>query len=124
MPFLPIAHPPDTKEEDRHDLRGEFIRAWDNGRGADPGRAFGSAQGDAIRNITGSITGGVSSAGCGYLVIGGAGAFVAGDMRKIYGANTTPHTANNTLWFDASRIVPTAAENRSRNTALPVYVKF
>lgn len=27
------------------DLRGEFIRGWDNGRGADPGRAMGSWQG-------------------------------------------------------------------------------
>lgn len=27
------------------DLRGEFIRGWDNGRGADPGRAIGSWQG-------------------------------------------------------------------------------
>lgn len=26
------------------DLRGEFIRGWDDGRGVDPGRAFGSAQ--------------------------------------------------------------------------------
>jgi phage-related tail fiber protein len=25
------------------DLRGEFIRAWDDGRGADPSRIFGSA---------------------------------------------------------------------------------
>ena len=28
-------------------LRGEFIRGWDNGRGVDDSRAFGSAQGDA-----------------------------------------------------------------------------
>lgn len=28
------------------DLRGEFIRGWDDGRGVDSGRAFGSAQGD------------------------------------------------------------------------------
>ena len=26
------------------ELRGEFIRGWDNGRGVDAGRAFGSAQ--------------------------------------------------------------------------------
>jgi microcystin-dependent protein len=28
------------------DLRGEFIRGWDDGRGIDDGRAFGSAQSD------------------------------------------------------------------------------
>ncbi len=27
------------------DLRGEFIRGWDDGRGSDPGRVIGSAQG-------------------------------------------------------------------------------
>lgn len=30
------------------DLRGEFIRGWDNGRGIDAGRSFGSLQLDAI----------------------------------------------------------------------------
>ncbi|WP_407230906.1 phage tail protein [Escherichia coli] len=35
------------------DLRGEFIRGWDDGRGVDTGRGILSAQGDAIRNITG-----------------------------------------------------------------------
>ncbi|RMG49546.1 MAG: tail fiber protein, partial [Gammaproteobacteria bacterium] len=35
------------------DLRGEFIRGYDNGRGADVGRALGSAQSWAIENIVG-----------------------------------------------------------------------
>lgn len=33
------------------DLRGEFIRGWDGGKGVDSGRTLLSAQGDAIRNI-------------------------------------------------------------------------
>ncbi|EKM4579443.1 tail fiber protein, partial [Escherichia coli] len=37
------------------DLRGEFIRGWDDGRGVDVGRALMSAQGDAIRNISGTV---------------------------------------------------------------------
>lgn len=32
------------------DLRGDFIRGWDKGRGVDVGRAFGSFQADAFRN--------------------------------------------------------------------------
>lgn len=32
------------------DLRGEFIRGWDDGRGVDGGRAFGSAQAGAIQS--------------------------------------------------------------------------
>ncbi len=31
------------------DLRGEFLRGWDDGRGIDTGRAFGSAQNDAFQ---------------------------------------------------------------------------
>ncbi|NJB67208.1 phage-related tail fiber protein [Desulfobaculum xiamenense] len=31
------------------DLRGEFVRGWDDGRGVDAGRALGSAQGDEIK---------------------------------------------------------------------------
>lgn len=31
------------------DLRGEFIRGWDNGRGIDAGRVLGSAQGDTLK---------------------------------------------------------------------------
>ena len=30
------------------DLRGQFIRGWDNGAGVDPGRVFGSTQDDAF----------------------------------------------------------------------------
>lgn len=32
------------------DLRGEFLRGWDDGRGVDTGRVFGSAQGDELRS--------------------------------------------------------------------------
>ncbi len=34
------------------DLRGEFIRGWDNGRNLDPARAFGSVQADDFRSHT------------------------------------------------------------------------
>lgn len=34
------------------DLRGEFIRAWDDGRGLDNGRVFGSVQGSMIQEHT------------------------------------------------------------------------
>lgn len=31
------------------DMRGEFVRGWDDGRGIDPGRVFGSVQSDNTR---------------------------------------------------------------------------
>ena len=38
------------------DLRGEFIRGWDGGRGVDAGRAFGSSQGDLFASHNHSAT--------------------------------------------------------------------
>jgi microcystin-dependent protein len=38
------------------DLRGEFIRGWDGGRGVDAGRAFGTLQADAFKSHTHSLT--------------------------------------------------------------------
>lgn len=45
------------------DLRGEFLRGWDDGRGADSGRSFGSYQADAIASHRHSLhhSGGVSN---------------------------------------------------------------
>lgn len=40
------------------DLRGEFVRGWDDGRGVDTGRTLGSAQaGSGIRGASGTIGG-------------------------------------------------------------------
>lgn len=38
------------------DLRGQFIRGWDAGRGLDPSRGFGSAQADEIKSHKHGIT--------------------------------------------------------------------
>lgn len=38
------------------EMRGEFARGWDNGRGIDTGRAFGSAQAGAVEAHTHSIS--------------------------------------------------------------------
>ena len=38
------------------DLRGEFIRGWDDGRGIDSGRAFGVSQGDSTKRPNTSFT--------------------------------------------------------------------
>jgi microcystin-dependent protein len=38
------------------DLRGEFIRGWDAGRGVDSGRSFGSAQADELKSHNHTVT--------------------------------------------------------------------
>jgi hypothetical protein len=49
------------------DLRGEFVRSWDDGRGVDSGRAIGSAQADAFKSHqhTSFLYNGGSSVGVG-----------------------------------------------------------
>lgn len=45
------------------DMRGEFLRAWDDGRGIDPSRAMGSAQAAAMLNHTHTVTGNTNTTG-------------------------------------------------------------
>ena len=106
------------------DLRGEFIRGFDDGRKVDAGRVLGSAQGDAIRNITGSIRQVIDAD-----VSGGnestTGALTLTDA-VITGA--TEHDATGKrhrgIALDASLVVPTATENRPRNIALLACIKI
>lgn len=95
------------------DRRGEFSRGWDHGRGVDAGRNLSTLQGDAIRNITGEA---------GYTSVGGllqqAGYIANGVFKAGTGTSYRPigdTYAGYTLAFDASRVVPTASENRPRN---------
>ncbi|PQQ22255.1 hypothetical protein C6H66_24335 [Photorhabdus hindustanensis] len=98
------------------DLRGEFIRGWDDSRGVDPGRVCGTWQGDAIRNITGSWgdataeSGGDASGAFNYT-------YRRGGRAAGGGGGTLSFT------FDASRVVPTANENRPRNVAFNYIVR-
>jgi len=101
------------------DLRGEFPRGWDDGRGIDTGRAFGSAQLDALQNLlgtVGNVWGTASPA---------TGVFTSG----VSGASNQPGTGGNgsrDIGFNASLSAGarTAAETRPRNIALLAVVKF
>lgn len=104
------------------DLRGEFIRGWDNGRGIDSGRGILSAQGDAIRNITGSVrtdNGWMFSELRGAFFDHSGGENVQQLRNQVLASDS--HSAPTVGWFDfdASKSgVPTAAENRPRNIAM------
>lgn len=108
------------------DLRGEFMRGWDDGKGVDAGRVFGSMQGDTIRNITGQF---VSDDYNRSLVDEMLGVFTMTKRNSStsYDAASTVTTGGeylNAIKFDASRVVPTAAENRPRNIALLACIKI
>ena len=100
------------------DLRGDFIR----GLGGENAGELGVEQGDAIRNIyavaqmrplnsSAVIWGGLGGA---ILYSVGTGGDIAGTIIESIRVEK-----NTDLWsFDASRIVPTAPENRPVNVAL------
>ena len=45
------------------DLRGEFVRGWDDSRGIDSGRVFGSAQADELKSHVHSVSALIGTAG-------------------------------------------------------------
>lgn len=113
-PLLALAYPALVLP----DMRAEFIRGWDNGRGVDVGRSLLSQQSDAIRNITGSVTPTINDAGSAYIPVH----LPVGALRNSSSASVSAISVSGGLVtrttgisFDASRVVPTAAENRPRN---------
>ncbi|WP_172820603.1 phage tail protein [Escherichia coli] len=103
------------------DLRGEFIRGWDDGRGIDSGRNLLSAQNDAIQNIVGSF--GRTQL---FRDVLSSGPFSQHGQVLSTGLKETEiiegYGAYN--WtFDASRSVRTASETRSRNIAFNYIVR-
>ncbi|MCX3604458.1 phage tail protein [Escherichia coli] len=102
------------------DLRGEFIRGWDDGRDVDSGRALLSEQLDAMQNVTGSLIdntmGSASSA---------SGVFNVGSSSGVKYA--APSTGNAFSYYgvtlDLSRSARTSAETRPRNIAFNYIVR-
>lgn len=83
------------------DLRGEFMRGWDDGRGVDSGRAFGSAQADEFKSHSHNI------------ILGGDG----------FAAGTRPQRTFNNLGTAVTELTG-GTETRPRNIALLACIKF
>lgn len=104
------------------DLRGEFIRGWDNARGVDSGRAFGSSQLDQMQQITGTWAYGANPAGY--------GCYGTGAVTATPGPTTTEGGANGrvqfTFGFDSANSPGARAgsETRGRNIALLPCIKY
>lgn len=99
------------------DLRGEFIRGWDDGRGIDTNRSLLSSQGDAIRNIIGALVDvrfNTYHSDSGVFTTSVIGDASSDSIKGGYAKRVT---------FDASRVVPTANENRPRNIAFNYIVR-
>jgi len=109
------------------ETRGEFIRVADDGRGVDTGRALLSAQGDAMRNLTGNIEGRTAGS-IGRIFSNNAnGVFSAtgegGNFASPTESSTAPSDRLSNLNLDVSRQVPTANEFRPRNVAFNFLVR-
>lgn len=83
------------------DLRGEFIRGWDEGRGVDSGRALGSWQGDEFKSHTHKFTRENAR---------GSGSAGSEDGRSSFYTSTTAATGGD--------------ETRPRNVAFAAYIKY
>jgi hypothetical protein len=95
-----------------NDLRSKFIRA------TDASNFLGTVQGDAARNITGKVD---------YILSTGSDATGTGalywEKSQAGAVSTTGSSAKANIMFDASRVVPTAAENRPVNFAATLAVR-
>ena len=101
------------------DLRGEFIRGWDDGRGIDSGRSFGSAQADAFQGHWHGIESETGQAGR-----DGGGGSGGGNLR-IDGSPLTPYPYATYTTSDGVNGTPrTASETRPRNIALLACIKY
>lgn len=88
------------------DLRGEFIRGWDNGRGVDPNRGLGTAQSDNVKQHSHS-----------YTVFQGQ-IFNAGPPGTATAGTTSPSTTGS---YPATAGTPD--ETRPRNIAMIAIIK-
>ncbi len=98
------------------DLRGEFIRGWDDGRGVDGNRVLLTNQSDALQDLNGSFL------GDNEIAVTSTGVFADGGVvQGVYGAE------NNSICcktiFDAARVARTSHETRPRNIAFNYIVR-
>ncbi len=98
------------------DLRGEFIRGFDNGRGVDDGRVFGTSQLDQMQRITGQIK--------------GSGTLMEGEGAFSEGVDAADERARHThsgqgLNFDSGNSpgARVGDETRPRNIAMTYAIK-
>ena len=97
------------------DLRGEFIRGWDDGRGVDPSRNLGSSQTDQLQNH-GHSNIRISYTGAG----GGSGALPDGGETRSGDSDLVGPVSSTNFAGGQPRV---GAETRPRNVAFNYIVR-
>lgn len=90
------------------DLRGEFLRGWDDGRGVDSGRSFGSAQSDAFKSHSHVSIGRSFNQGAFFATTGGYGVWPNGNVDPNHHRTSSEG----------------GAETRPRNIALLACIRY
>ena len=107
------------------DLRGEFIRGFDNGRGIDSGRTLGSFQDHGIPAMKGlfyDIHGGArmgvnSISGYTNPFVGNSNSSWRTEIGAVYGTYYY-------IELDSTRVIPNATHVRPRNVAMKYIIKY
>ena len=106
------------------DARAVVARGFDDGRGIDVGRTFGSYQEDAIRDITGSFSLSQLDNSSQYSNAHGAIKFETATAANRSGDNSGKNGIQQDITFAASNVVPTGPENVMKNIAFFAFMKF
>ena len=111
------------------DLRGEFIRGWDDGKGTDSGRSIKSTQSDGNKQHNHSATSGVTDPGHTHTVDAARQLGNAADgspSNEAYANDSTRTTASGTTGISVSTTIANdgGTEARPRNIALLACIKY
>jgi len=104
------------------DLRGEFIRGWDGGKGVDSERQFGTFQSDLYKShkhsiiMSHEVNGGKDNVG--YPAVDGSAPYVFHSENEPDGSYTQPGGYGNPLYSSGG------VETRPRNIALLPCIKY
>jgi phage-related tail fiber protein len=103
------------------DLRGEFVRGWDDSRGVDSGRSFGSAQAEMIGPHNHTVNDPGHSHSLNYTPIKDGGGIVAGRDGSPHYMGTGGGINSNTTGISINN--NSGTETRPRNVALLACIK-
>ena len=107
------------------DLRGEFIRGWDDGRGVDASRAFGSAQAEGTQLLSHTHSTTVTGYAKAQASDTGSITYGAGFTQQNNDGNITSNPNTASLTYTTGGPSPAGgAETRPRNVALLACIKF